>query len=436
MTQYFNKKIETMSRAEMRALQSERLCDLVKRVYDNVPYYRAKMDAIKLKPSDIKSIDDISKLPFTTKSDLRENYPFGLFAVPKKDIVRLHASSGTTGKLTVVGYTQRDIDDWAECVARCLAIAGCTKDDTVHISYGYGLFTGGLGIHYGVEKLGATAVPVSVGNTARQIMLLKDFGANFICCTPSYAVFLAEEIKKCNIDLSEFKLRGGIFGAEPWSDEMKQKIEAMFNIKAFDIYGLSEISGPGVSMSCGDSFGLHVMEDYFYPEIVDIDTLEPLSDCQRGELVITTLNKEGIPLIRYRTRDISELKHETCPICSRTLVKMKRVAGRSDDMLIIRGVNVFPSQIETVLMNIPSVIGAHYKIVVSRVDNLDEIEVMVEMTEEVFSDEVKQIEKVRNTVAHEMQSMLGISAKITLVSPNSLPLSEGKTARIEDRRKL
>jgi phenylacetate-CoA ligase len=433
---YFNEKIETMPASEMRALQSERLRELVKRVYENVPFYRAKMDAVRLKPSDIKSIDDISKLPYTTKSDLRENYPFGLFAVPRKEIVRIHASSGTTGKLTVVGYTARDLDDWAECVARCLVIAGCTSEDTVHISYGYGLFTGGLGLHYGAEKLGAIAVPVSSGNTARQLMLLKDFGATALCCTPSYALCLAEEIEKRGIDISEFKLKCGIFGAEPWSAEMKAEIESRLKLKAFDIYGLSEITGPGVSMSCGDDYGLHVMEDYFYPEIVDIDTLEPVADGTRGELVFTTLNKQGIPLIRYRTRDISELKRGKCPVCGRTLAKMKRVAGRSDDMLIIRGVNVFPSQIESVLLNIPAVIGSHYKIVVTREGTLDEIEIMVEMSEDIFSDEVKAVEKVKRAVEHDMHSMLGISAKITLVSPNSLPLSEGKTARIEDRRKI
>ncbi|MDD4839952.1 MAG: phenylacetate--CoA ligase [Clostridia bacterium] len=433
---YFNEKIETMSREDMKALQSERLIDLVKRVYDNVPYYRAKMDKINLKPSDIKSIDDISKLPFTTKQDLRANYPFGLFAVPKKEIVRLHASSGTTGKLTVVGYTKRDLEDWAECGARSLAIAGCTNDDVVHISYGYGLFTGGLGMHYGSERLGAMTIPVSTGNTMRQIMLLRDFAATTICCTPSYAIFLAEEMEKANIKPSELSLKIGVFGAEPWSDSMRIEIEKRLNIKAYDIYGLSEISGPGVSMGCGDKFGLHVMEDYFYPEIVDVDTLEPLGDNEKGELVFTTLNKQGIPLIRYRTRDISELKHETCPVCGRTLVRMKRVQGRSDDMLIIRGVNVFPSQIETVLLGISGVIGSHYKIIVDRIGNLDVIEIQVEMSEAIFSDEVKSVEKVRKDVEHDMQSMLGIAAKITLVSPNSLPLSEGKTARIEDKRKI
>ncbi|HKL93908.1 MAG TPA: phenylacetate--CoA ligase [Clostridia bacterium] len=433
---YYNEKIETMSTLEMRSLQSERLAEVVARVYNNVPYYRAKMDEIKLKPSDIKSIDDIVKLPYTTKHDLRENYPFGLFAAPKKDIVRVHASSGTTGKLTVVGLTKRDLEDWSECVARSLVMAGCSDEDTIHISYGYGLFTGGLGIHYGAEKLGAVTVPVSSGNTMRQIMLLKDFEATVLCCTPSYAIFLAEEMERMGVKPSDLKLKIGIFGAEPWSDSMRFEIEKRFNIKACDIYGLSEISGPGVSMSCGNSFGLHVMEDFFYPEIIDTETLEPLGDMERGELVFTTLNKQGIPLLRYRTRDISELKHELCPTCGRTLVKMKRVSGRSDDMLIIRGVNVFPSQIETVLLNIPSLIGSHYMIIADRVGNLDTIEVQVEVNEAIFSDEVKELEKVRKNVEYDMQSMLGISAKITLMSPNSLPLSEGKTKRIIDNRKI
>lgn len=431
---YYNEKIEKMSHDEMRELQSKRLIEVVARVYGNVPYYREKMDKINLKPSDVKSIDDIAKLPFTSKQDLRDNYPFGLFAAPKKDIVRLHASSGTTGKLTVVGFTKRDLEDWSECVARALVMAGCSDEDIIHVSYGYGLFTGGLGIHYGAEKLGAVTVPVSTGNTPRQIMLLRDFEATVLCCTPSYAIFLAEEMEKLGINPRDTKLKIGIFGAEPWSKSMANEIEKRLGIKAHDIYGLSEISGPGVSMGCGDAYGLHVMEDFFYPEIVDTASLEPLGDNQRGELVFTTLNKQGIPLIRYRTRDISELRHGECS-CGRTLVKMKRVSGRSDDMLIIRGVNVFPSQIETVLLNIPSLIGSHYMIVVDRIGNLDTIEIQVEVSEGIFSDEVKVLEKVRKTVEHDMQSMLGISAKITLMSPNSLPLSEGKTKRIMDNRK-
>ncbi|MEG2450285.1 MAG: phenylacetate--CoA ligase [Clostridia bacterium] len=432
---YYDKKIETMSRSEMTALQSERLVDLVKRVYENVAYYREKMDAINLKPSDIHSIADISKLPFTTKHDLRENYPFGTFAVPMSDIVRVHASSGTTGKLTVVGYTKRDIDDWAECVARCFGMAGCTKEDIVHISYGYGLFTGGLGIHYGSEKFGATTVPASAGNTLRQLALLKDFGASTICCTPSYAMVLAEEIEKTGMTMDDFKLKRGIFGAEPWSMDMKREIENKLHIKAFDIYGLSEISGPGVSMSCGDEYGLHIMEDFFYPEIVDVNSFEPQNDFVDGELVLTTLNKQGIPLIRYRTRDISALNHETCD-CGRTLVRMKRVSGRSDDMLIIRGVNVFPSQIESVLMNIKEITGSHYQIVVDRVNNLDTMEIKVEIAREFFSDEVKQVEAIKKHIESDLLGNLGVGGKVVLVSPDSLPLSDGKTVRIVDKRKI
>jgi phenylacetate-CoA ligase len=432
--EYFNKRNETMSRSEMSALQSERLVDLIKRVYENVAYYRAKMDEIKLKPSDIKGIEDIYKLPYTTKKDLRDNYPFGTFAVPKSEIVRVHASSGTTGKLTVVGYTKRDLEDWSECVARCLAMAGCTKDDVMHISYGYGLFTGGLGLHYGSELLGAMTVPVSAGNTMRQLSLMKDFGATTLCCTPSYAMVIAEEIEKAGMSLSDFNLKRGVFGAEPWSVDMKREIEKRLNIEAFDIYGLSEISGPGVSMSCGNSFGLHVMEDFFYPEIVDKDTLEPVGDKTDGELVFTTLRKQGIPLVRYRTRDISALDREICEHCGRSLVRMKRVSGRSDDMLIIRGVNVFPSQIESVLMNIAEVVGSHYQIIVERVNNLDIMEIQVEMSPKYFSDEVKQIEAIKKRIEHDMMGNLGVGAKITLVSPDSLPLSSGKTVRIIDKR--
>lgn len=432
---YYDEKIETMSRSEMTALQEERLRDMIKRVYENVGYYREKMDALKLKPSDIHTIEDIHKLPFTTKSDLRAAYPFGAFALPMKEIVRIHASSGTTGKLTVVGYTERDIDDWSVCVARALVMAGCSEEDIVHVSYGYGLFTGGLGLHYGAEKLGCATVPASAGNTMRQITLLKDFGATAIACTPSYAMVLGEEIEKAGIDISEFKLKCGIFGAEPWSDDMKKEIEARLNIRAYDIYGLSEISGPGVAMSCGDEWGLHVMEDFYYPEIVDAETLEPVGDKTSGELVFTTLNKQGIPLIRYRTRDISALNHDECG-CGRTLARMKRVTGRSDDMLIIRGVNVFPSQIESVLYNVKEIVSSHYQIIVDRVDNLDRMEIKVEMAPEFFSDEVRQIEAIKKRIEHEMIGNLGVGAKVTLVSPDSLPLSSGKTVRIIDNRNI
>jgi len=431
----YNEKIETMSRSEMSALQSERLKDVVKRVYDNVQYYKDKMDEIHLKPSDIKSIDDIYKLPYTTKHDLREHYPFGSFATPMKDIVRLHASSGTTGKLTVVGYTKRDLDDWSECVARAFGVIGCTQEDILHISYGYGLFTGGLGLHYGAEKFGCVTVPASAGNTIRQLQLLKDFGATTIACTPSYALVLAETIESNGMDISEFNLKRGIFGAEPWSLDMKKQIEDRLHIKAFDIYGLSEISGPGVAICCGDS-KLHVQEDFFYPEIVDKDTFESLGDNEKGELVFTTLNKQGIPLIRYRTRDISALDHTTCSNCGRTTVRMDRVSGRTDDMLIIRGVNVFPSQIESVLMSIKEIIGSHYLIVVDRINNLDTMEIHVEFAPDYFSDEIKVIEGIKQNIEHELLGNLGVGAKVRLVSPNSLPLSEGKTKRILDKRSI
>lgn len=430
---YFNAKIETMARENLSALQSERLVKQVKNVYTRVPYYRAKMDAIGLKPEDIQSIDDISKLPFTVKTDIRANYPFGLFGCDKKKVVRLHASSGTTGKLTVVGYTKKDLNTWAECCARALVSAGLSKRDLVHVAYGYGLFTGGLGLHYGVEKLGATAIPVSSGNTMRQLMLLKDFGATAIACTPSYAVYLADEMQEAGLSLDDIMLKIGIFGAEPWTEELRREIEKKLNIEAFDIYGLSEISGPGVAMECKAHCGKHVYEDFFYPEIINPVTLKPVPYGEKGELVFTTLTKECIPLIRYRTRDICTLYAEPCE-CGRTLVRMGRIEGRSDDMLIIRGVNIFPSQIETVLLNIGGMIGPHYQIIVDKKGSLDTLEIQVELLDNAFSDEVRAIENVKARITHDMQSMLGVQAKITIVSPHSLPRSEGKAKRIIDRR--
>ncbi len=430
---YFNAKIETMTRENLSALQSERLVKQVKNVYTRVPYYRAKMDAIGLKPEDIQSIDDISKLPFTVKTDIRANYPFGLFGCDKKKVVRLHASSGTTGKLTVVGYTKKDLNTWAECCARALVSAGLSKSDLVHVAYGYGLFTGGLGLHYGVEKLGATAIPVSSGNTMRQLMLLKDFGATAIACTPSYAVYLADEMQEAGLSLDDIMLKIGIFGAEPWTEELRREIEKKLNIEAFDIYGLSEISGPGVAMECKAHCGKHVYEDFFYPEIINPVTLQPVPYGEKGELVFTTLTKECIPLIRYRTRDICTLYAEPCE-CGRTLVRMGRIEGRSDDMLIIRGVNIFPSQIETVLLNIGGMIGPHYQIIVDKKGSLDTLEIQVELLDNAFSDEVRAIENVKARITHDMQSMLGVQAKITIVSPHSLPRSEGKAKRIIDRR--
>ncbi len=432
--EYFNKKIECMTRDEMRKLQSERLVETIERVYNTVPTYRAKMDEKGVKPSDIKGIEDISKLPFTTKKDLRDGYPFGMFSAEMKDIVRLHASSGTTGKLTVAGYTQHDIDAWSECVARALVATGASKESVVQVAYGYGMFTGGLGLHYGAEKLGSAVIPMSSGNTQRQIMLMEDFGTDTICCTPSYALYIAEEIKKSNFDISKLKLKRGIFGAEPWSEEMRREIETSLGINAYDIYGLSEISGPGVACECIEKNGLHINEDFFYPEIVDRNTLEPLPYGEEGELVFTTISKYGMPLVRYRTRDIASLSIEPCS-CGRTLVKLGKIKGRNDDMLIIRGVNVFPSQIESVLLNQASNgVLPYYQIIVTRENNLDIMEIQVEITEEVFSDTVGKLEELRAKLSQDMLSNLSVSAKIKLVSPNSLPRSEGKAKRIIDKR--
>ncbi len=433
--QYFQKEIETMSKAEKRALQSERLVNIVKYAYENQKPYREKMDAMKLKPSDIKSIDDIYKLPFTVKQDLRDAYPFGMMARPKRDLVRLHASSATTGKLTVAGYTQKDIDVWGECAARSLVMAGGDPDSVVHVAYGYGLFTGGLGMHYGGEKLGACVVPASAGNTQKQIQLLVDFGADIICCTPSYIIYLAEEIERMGLKIGEdIKLKGGVFGAEAWSEGMREDIEKRLHIRACDIYGLSEIAGPGVACDCEFKTGMHFQDDHFYPEIVDVDTLQPLPYGESGELVITTLTKEGMPLIRYRTRDIASLNDDPCP-CGRTSVKLNKITGRSDDMLIIRGVNVFPSQIESVLLK-NSDIQPHYHINVDRVNNLDTMEIVVELSPKVKLDEVAQVEAIRKKLAADMTSALSVSAKITLVSPGTVARSEGKAKRITDNRKL
>lgn len=433
--QYFQPEIETMSKAEKRELQSRRLVEIVKYAYENQAPYRAKMDAIGLKPSDIKSIDDISKLPFTVKQDLRDAYPFGMMARPRKDLVRLHASSATTGKLTVAGYTQKDIDVWGECAARSLVMAGADEDSVVHVAYGYGLFTGGLGMHYGGEKLGAVVVPASAGNTQKQIQLLSDFGADIICCTPSYIIYLAEEIERMGLKIGEdIKLKGGVFGAEAWSEGMREDIERRLGLRACDIYGLSEIAGPGVACDCQYKTGMHFQDDHFYPEIVDVDTLEPLPYGESGELVITTLTKEGMPLIRYRTRDIASLNDDPCP-CGRTSVKLNKITGRSDDMLIIRGVNVFPSQIESVLLK-NSDIEPHYHINVDRVNNLDTMEIVVELSPNVRLDEVAHVEEIRKKLTADMASALSVSAKITLVSPGTITRSEGKAKRITDKRKL
>ena len=433
--QYFQKEIETMSKEDKRALQSERLVKIVKYAYENQAPYRAKMDAIGLKPEDIKSIDDIYKLPFTVKQDLRDNYPFGMMARPKSDLVRLHASSATTGKLTVAGYTQNDIDVWGDCAARSLVMAGADKDSVIHVAYGYGLFTGGLGMHYGGEHLGAVVVPASAGNTQKQIQLLSDFEADIICCTPSYIIYLAEEIERLGLKIGkDIKLKGGVFGAEAWSEGMREDIEKRLNIRACDIYGLSEIAGPGVACDCEFKTGMHFQDDHFYPEIVDVDTLEPLPYGESGELVITTLTKEGMPLIRYRTRDIASLNDDICP-CGRTSVKLNKITGRSDDMLIIRGVNVFPSQIENVLLK-DSNVTPNYHINVDRVNNLDTMEIVVELSPNVALDEVAHVEEIRKKLAADMASALSVSAKISLVSPGTVARSEGKAKRITDKRKI
>lgn len=430
----YSPQYECLTRSEMKALQSERLVKLVKRVYDNVAVYRAKMDAVNLKPEDIKSVDDLYKLPFTTKQDLRDNYPFGMLCDKQEDIVRLHASSGTTGKLTVVGYSQNDLDVWAECVCRALAMAGVNKSDIVHVAYGYGLFTGGLGLHDGATKMGATVVPASSGNTKRQLTLLRDFEATAIACTPSYAIFLGTELANNGITLDDLKLKVGIFGAEPWSDSMRSEIEKALNIHALDIYGLSEISGPGVAMECMAKSGSHIQEDHFIPEIIDPVTLEPLPYGEKGELVFTTITKTGQPLIRYRTRDITSLNVEKCT-CGRTTVRMNKVLGRNDDMLIIRGVNVFPSQIEAAIMNVSGV-APHYMIYVDRVDNLDTMEIQIEVNEHISGDTVSRIEALRKRIESEIHSYLGISARVKLVEPNTIARSEGKAVRVIDKRRI
>lgn len=429
----FKPEIECASRDYLRALQSAKLIKMVKNAYENVPFYKKKLDEAGITPDDIHSIDDLSKLPFTVKTDLRDNYPFGLFAVDKNDLVRIHASSGTTGKPTVVGYTKADIDVWADGAARAICAAGGKKDDVIHVAYGYGLFTGGLGLHYGAEHLGATALPASSGNTQRQIQMLQDFESDIICCTPSYAMFIGETIRDMGIDPKSLKLRSGIFGAEPWTDEMRKQIEELLDIKAYDIYGLSEIAGPGVAYNCECQKGLHICEDYFYPEIIDPDTGEVLPDGQYGELVFTCIGKEALPLIRYRTRDICALTREKCA-CGRTTVRMEKPRGRSDDMLIIRGINVFPSQVEHVLLSLN--MNPNYLIIVDRKGTLDTMEVQVEMNPDMFSDTVKGIEKEEKKIENALQSTLNIHAKVRLMAPGSLPRSEGKAKRVIDNRKL
>ncbi len=433
MSNYWEKEIECALPHEMEALQSFRLSKTVKRVYDNVESYRLRMDEAGVKPEDIKSIADLAKLPFTVKQDLRDTYPYGLFAVPMDKVVRLHASSGTTGKQIVVGYTQNDIEMWQDCVARAITAAGGTKADYMHTSYGYGLFTGGLGLHYGAERVGCTTIPVSTGNTQRQINIIKDFGSTIICSTPSYALYLAETMEEMGISKDEIKLKVGIFGAEPWTEEMRNEIQNKLGIKAYDIYGLSEIVGPGVAFECEEQSGMHINEDHFIPEIIDPDTLEVLPYGQEGELVFTCISKEAFPLIRYRTRDIAVLEKGTCS-CGRTLIKMLKPRGRSDDMLIIRGVNVFPSQIESVLLSLGNT-TPNYLIIVDRKDNTDTMEIQVELSPEMFSDSVKKLNEQERLIRSQIESVLGISAKITLVEPKTIERSQGKAVRVIDKRK-
>lgn len=431
---YWNKPVETMELEEKQKLQSQRLRDLVTRIYRQVPFYREKIQEKGLLPEDINNIKDLHKLPFILKQDLRDNYPYGLFAVPMTEIVRIHASSGTTGRPTVVGYTKRDLGLWSEVMARILTAGGVRRQSFIQIAYGYGLFTGGFGVHYGAELLGSSVIPFSTGNTAKQIRIMKDFGTSVVACTPSYALYIAETMKEMGIDPRETALKVGIFGAEPWSEEMRQQIQENLGIKAYDIYGLSEIIGPGVAGECEAQQGLHINEDHFYPEIINPLTGEVLPDGEKGELVITTLTKEGLPMLRYRTRDLTYLTRETCS-CGRTLVRMHKVMGRTDDMLIIRGVNVFPSQIESVLLK-QGETAPHYQLIVDRVDNQDTLEVLVEVTENMFSDEVRRLESLERKISAELHSILGITAKVRLVNAKTLNRSEGKAQRVIDKRKI
>ncbi|HSB77262.1 MAG TPA: phenylacetate--CoA ligase [Candidatus Methylomirabilis sp.] len=431
----WNDEFETLPREAMEALQLKRLRDMVDRVSATVPFYRRRLAEAGYKPGDLKNIEDIARLPFTTKDDLRDNYPFGLFAVPMERVVRIHASSGTTGKPTVVGYTRRDIETWSELMARTLSCGGTTSGDVVHNAYGYGLFTGGLGAHYGAEKIGAAVIPMSGGNTKRQILIMKDFGSTILLSTPSYALNIAEVMVEEGVDPKQLKLKCGLFGAEPWSESMRKEIERKLHIHALDIYGLSEVIGPGVASECiEEKSGLHVFEDYFVPEIIDPATGRVLPHGELGELVFTTVTKEAFPVLRYRTRDISRLIPTPCS-CGRTLLRMERISGRTDDMLIIRGVNVFPSQIESVLMAVDAV-EPHYQLIVSREGSLDVLEVQVEVNESIFTDEIKGLESLAKRIEHDIKDLLGVSCKVKLVEPKTIQRSEGKAKRVIDNRRI
>jgi phenylacetate-CoA ligase len=431
----FNIEYETMPREALEAIQLKRLQAVISHVYATVPFYRKKLDDAGILPGDIKRLKDLERLPFTTKQDLRDNYPFGMFAVPMANVVRIHASSGTTGQPTVVGYTARDVNTWAELMARALSAAGAGRGDIIHNAYGYGLFTGGLGVHYGAEKLGASVIPVSGGNTKRQAIIMRDFKPTILTATPSYTLHLAEAAEEMGISFKDLHFKAGIFGAEPWSEDMREEIERKLNMDAIDIYGLSEVMGPGVSIECIEAKkGLHIFEDHFIPEIINPETGEVLPYGETGELVFTTITKEAFPILRYRTRDITTLNPEPC-ICGRTLVRMNKVSGRTDDMLIIRGVNVFPSQIESVLMQVKGV-EPHYQLVVDRVDNLDTLTVRVEIGEKLFSDEVKQLQELEKQISKDIKETLGVSAKVQLAEPKSIARSEGKALRVIDNRKI
>lgn len=431
----YDMEYETLPREALEAIQLRRLQNTLQRVYATVPFYKKRFDEVGFKPTDMRTLEDLRRVPFTTKQDLRDNYPYGLFAVPMENVVRIHASSGTTGKPTVVGYTARDIETWATLMARSLSAAGATRGDIIHNAYGYGLFTGGLGVHYGAEKLGASVIPISGGNTKRQIMLMKDFGATILTCTPSYALHLAEVAQEMGVDFKDLKFKSGLFGAEPWSERMREEIEKKLHLDAVDIYGLSEVIGPGVAVECLEAkAGLHIFEDHFIAEIIDPATGEILPPGSVGELVFTSITKEAFPVIRYRTRDITSLNPEPC-VCGRTFVRMNRVSGRSDDMLIIRGVNVFPSQIESVLMEIQGV-EPHYQLIVDREGNLDMLTVLVEVGESAFSDKVKTLQDLEKVITKNIKEYLGISAKVKLVEPKTIARSEGKAVRVIDNRKL
>lgn len=430
---YWDKKIECLNREELRRLQEERLKKIVKHTYDNVAGYRQAMDDLGVEPGDIRSLEDLSKLPFTTKQDLRDSYPYGRLAKPLKDIVRIHASSGTTGKQTVAGYTAHDLDVWAELVARGLVACGGSREDVVQVAYGYGLFTGGLGLHYGAERLGASVIPSSGGNSRRQIIMMQDFGTTILCCTPSYALFLSELLEEAGLTPADIHLKIGIFGAEPWSEEMRQEIETRLGLDAYNIYGLSEIMGPGVSIECQAKDGMHIWEDHYLPEIIDPETGALLPPGEVGELVITGLTKDGMPMLRYRTRDLTSLNIQPCA-CGRTHARVDRIVGRSDDMLIIRGVNVFPSQVESVLLALGET-SPHYHIIVDKIGNMDTMEVQVEISETLFSDQIRSLEALNNRVRRELEQVLGIACKVSLVEGKSLARSEGKAVRVTDLRK-